>query len=276
MLPNFLIIGAMKGGTTSLYHYLRDHPQVFMPSVKEPMFFAGNWRRGLEWYESLFDGARDSVAVGEASANYTKYPHIPEVPARIANLLPGVRLLYLVRNPVDRMISEYHHRIAKGWDHGEASLEEALLEDQSYCDFSRYAMQIDQYLEHVSREQLLVLRSEDLKNDRARTLSRVYKFLGVDSSWQPSDLWQDFHTSAEQRPRRPVDFAFRKIPGYRTLASVAPLSLKRVKYRLTTKKAPPKPTLSDGARRELEHRLREDVQRLYQWMEKDFMGWGIA
>jgi hypothetical protein len=276
MLPTFLIIGAMKGGTTSLYQYLRDHPQVFMPSVKEPMFFAGNWNRGLEWYERLFDGAKDSVAVGEASANYTKYPHIPDVPARIAKLLPDVRLVYLVRDPIDRMISEYHHRVAKGWDHGEESLEEALLEDQSYCDFSRYSMQIEQYLEHFSREQLLVLRSEDLKNDRVRTLSRVYKFLGVDSAWQPPDLWEDFHTGSEQRPRRSVDFALRKVPGYRALASAAPTSLKRVKYRLTTKKAPPKPTLSDDARRELEDRLREDVRRLYQCMDENFTGWGIA
>jgi Sulfotransferase domain len=275
MLPNFLVIGAMKGGTSSLYRYLREHPQVFMPSVKEPLFFSRNWNRGIEWYERLFDGAGQVVAIGEASTEYTTYPHTPRVPMRIAKLLPEVRLVYLVRHPIERMMSEYHYNLVRGVER-DPSADRALLGDSTYCNVSRYAMQIEQYLEHFSREQLLVLRSEDLKNDRVRTLSRVYKFLGVDSSWQPSDLWQDFHTSAEQRPRRPVDFAFRKIPGYRTLASVAPLSLKRVKYRLTTKKAPPKPTLSDGARRELEHRLREDVQRLYQWMEKDFMGWGIA
>jgi hypothetical protein len=276
MLPNFLVIGTMKGGTTSLYHYLRDHPQIFMSSVKEPMFFASNWNKGLEWYERLFDGAKDAAAVGEASANYTKHPHIPGVPTRIAKLLSEVHLIYLIRHPVDRMISEYHHRIAKGWDHGDRSLEEALLADESYCDFSRYAMQIDQYLEYFHPSQLLVLKSEDLKTDRMQTLRRVYEFLGVDSSWQPPHLWQEFQTGSEQRPRRPVDHALRKIPGYRTLASVAPLSLKRVKYRLTTKKAPPKPALSDGARREVEDRLRDDVRRLRQYMGKDFDGWGVA
>jgi Sulfotransferase domain len=276
MLPNFLVIGAMKGGTTSLYRYLREHPQIFMPSVKEPMFFSSNWKRGLEWYERLFDGAdTDTVAVGEASANYTKYPHIPGVPAHIAKVLPEVRLLYLIRHPVDRMISEYHHRIAKGWDHGEGSLEKALLANESYCDFSRYAMQIDQYLEYFHPNQLLVLKSEDLKTERMQTLRRVYEFLGVDSSWQPPHLWQEFHTSSEQRPRRPVDKALRKIPGYRTLASIALPSLKRLKYRLTTRKAPPKPALSDGARRELEDRLREDLRRLRQHVGEDFDGWGI-
>jgi hypothetical protein len=108
-----------------------------------------------------------------------------------------------------------------------------------------------------------------------QTLRRVYEFLGVDSSWQPPHLWQEFHTSSEQRPRRPVDKALRKIPGYRTLASIALPSLKRLKYRLTTRKAPPKPALSDGARRELEDRLREDLRRLRQHVGEDFDGWGI-
>jgi hypothetical protein len=276
MIPNFLVIGAMKGGTSSLYRYLLDHPQIFMSGVKEPMFFSSNWDKGLGWYERFFDGAKEAAAVGEASANYTKHPHIPGVPARVAKVLPDVRLIYLIRHPIDRMISEYHHRIAKGWDRGGGSLGEALLADDSYCDFSRYAMQIDQYLEYFHPDQLLVLKSEDLKTDRMQTLRRVYEFLGVDSSWQPPDLWQEFHTSSDQRPRRPVDHALRRIPGYRRVASVAPMSLKRVKYRMTTRKAPPTPALSDGARRELEDRLRVDVRRLRRYMGKDFDEWGVG
>jgi hypothetical protein len=273
MLPNFLLIGAMKGGTSSLYRYLRDHPQIFMPSVKEPKFFSSNWNRGIEWYERLFDGAGQVIAIGEASTAYTKYPHVSGVPGRIAKLLPEVRLIYLVRHPVERMISDYQHR-TKGRDSHVGSLEEVLLADESYCDFSRYAMQIDQYLEYFQPDQLLVLKSEDLASDRMQTLKRVYDFLGVDSGWQSPHLWREFHMSSERR--RPVDSVLRRVPGYRTVASVAPQPLKRLKYRLTTRKAPPQPALSDGARRELENRLRDDVRRLRRYMGDDLNAWELA
>src|SRR5215211_9390855 len=107
-LPNFLVIGAMKAGTTSLYHYLRHHPQVFMPEIKELNFFnpLRNWRRGVEWYEEQFEGIPDSVvAIGEASTSYTKFPWIREVPARITSVLGEIRLIYVVRDPIERMQS---------------------------------------------------------------------------------------------------------------------------------------------------------------------------
>jgi hypothetical protein len=274
MLPNFLVIGAMKGGTSSLYRYLREHPQVFMPSVKEPLFFSSNWNRGLEWYERLFDKAGQAIAIGEASTEYTSYPHQSEVPMRIAKTLPEVRFVYILRHPVERMMSEYHYNLVRGLER-DPSADRALLGDSTYCNVSCYAMQIEQYLEYFSRDQLLLVKSEDLKSERVQTLRRVYEFLGVDSSWQPANLSEEYQTSSKKRPRRAVDHALRMIPGYRRVASVAPMSLKRVKYRMTTRKAPPKPALSDGARRELEDRLRVDVRRLRQYMGDDFDAWGL-
>jgi hypothetical protein len=275
MLPNFLVIGAMKGGTSSLYRYLRDHPEIFMPPVKEPLFFSSNWDRGLGWYERLFDGAGHATAIGEASTEYTAYPHIPDVPMRVAKLLPDVRLVYIIRHPIDRMLSEYHYNLVRGLER-DLSADRSLLEDSTYYNVSCYALQIEQYLEHFSRDQLLVLKSDNLKRDRVQTLERVYEFLGVDSSWQPSHLWEEFQTSSKKRSRRPVDHALRRVPGYRRLASAAPLSLKQVKYRMTTRKAPPKPTLSDGARREIEDRLRDDVRRLRRLLGEDLGEWEVA
>jgi hypothetical protein len=275
MLPNFLVIGAMKGGTSSLYRYLRDHPEIFMPRVKEPTFFSSNWDRGLEWYERLFDGAGQALALGEASTEYTAYPHIPSVPARIAKVVPEARLVYIVRNPVDRMLSEYHYNLVRGLER-DPSADRSLLEDSTYHNVSCYALQIEQYLEFFSRDQLLIVKSEDLKVDRVQTLGRVFEFLGVDPGWQPPHLWEEFQTSSKKRSRRPVDHALRRIPGYRRLASGAPVSLKQVKYRLTTKKAPPKPMLSAAARREIEDRLRDDVRRLRGHLGDDFDAWGLA
>jgi hypothetical protein len=102
-LPTFIVIGAMKAGTTSLYHYLREHPQIFMPKAKELDFFAveTTWRRGIDWYAEQFAGAGgDEIARGEASTAYSKYPHYPNVPERIARAIPGCQLIYVVRLPL--------------------------------------------------------------------------------------------------------------------------------------------------------------------------------
>ena len=114
-LPTFLIIGAMKGGTTSLHRYLRQHPEVFMPARKELNFFLDeytgppidppeerNWSRGIAWYKHQFADVARERAVGEASANYSRYPTYPGVAESIAAVVPNVRLVYLVRNPIDR------------------------------------------------------------------------------------------------------------------------------------------------------------------------------
>ena len=126
-LPTFLIIGTMKGGTTSLHRYLRQHPEVFMPERKELNFFldeyAGppidppeerNWSRGITWYERQFAGAERERAVGEASANYSRYPTYPGVAERIAEVVPQMKLIYLMRNPIDRVLSHYLHDFANG------------------------------------------------------------------------------------------------------------------------------------------------------------------
>lgn len=276
-LPNFLVIGAMKAGTSSLYRYLREHPQVFMPALKEPQFFATSWDRGLAWYEGLFEAAEDEIAVGEASTEYTKYPYILGVPSRIRMVLPGVRMIYLVRDPIERMISEYQHRrgTLHGWE-AKRSIEGALLNDASYCNFSRFAMQIEQYLERFPRDQLLVVKSEDLDQKREDTLRRIFSFLGVDQRWVPANINQSFHKSSDNRHHRPLDHALRRTPGYPTLARIAPASVKQLKYRWTTKVAPPRPSLSEPALAQLRERLRGDVERMRAYLGDGFDGWGIA
>jgi hypothetical protein len=165
MLPSFLLIGAMKSGTTTLYWYLREHPDVFMTSPKEPNFFNDHWHRGVGWYERLFAGAGAARARGEASVRYTSYPQDPECPSRIASVIPDVRLLYVVRNPIARMRSHYLHEVAarREW----LPVEQALRETPIYLD-------------HFPAGQLLVVRAEDLFRDPSLVLPMVYGFIGVD------------------------------------------------------------------------------------------------
>jgi hypothetical protein len=211
-LPNFLVIGAMKAGTTSLYHYLRAHPEVYMPSVKELDFFVeeGNWRRGPKWYQKQFQSApTGTVAVGEASTRYTRYPLLAGVPERIAAHLPHVRLIYVVRDPIERIRSHYEHRVRAGSER--APIDQAILSNPTYLDCSRYSMQVEQYLQRFPVEQLLIITAEDLRNSRQKTMRRVYGFLGVQSDYVPATLDQEFYRTDDRATYSPTGWQLRRV-----------------------------------------------------------------
>src|SRR5579859_6236482 len=113
MLPNLIIIGAPKAGTTSLHRYLELHPQVFMASEKELRYFwRDDWRERRAWYESRFDS--DAPVRGEATPAYAAYPHRPNVPERMHELVPQAKLVYLVRDPIERLLSHWVQRRSDG------------------------------------------------------------------------------------------------------------------------------------------------------------------
>lgn len=275
MLPNFLVIGAMKAGTTSLYEYLRRHPQVFMPQKKELDFFVQelNLRRGLPWYEAQFVDAGRAVAVGEASTSYTKYPHHQGVPARIARLLPDARLVYVIRHPVERMRSQYLHEFLLGEER--LPLAKALVTRPRYRDFSNYAMQIAQYLEYFPREQLLV--AEDLGSDRPAVIGRICAFLGVDPSWQGPVLDREFHQTEEKRVPRSVVRRVVRTSFYRRLSPFVPSAAKRFGRRFMERGVDAnRKRMSDELRERLEDLVRHDVRALRAYLGDGFDGWGIA
>jgi hypothetical protein len=175
VLPTFALIGAMKAGTTSISSALDTHPAVFMCTPKEPQFFTTRWDRGLAWYEGLFDPAGDALARGDASTSYTDFPRKPEAPQRMAEVVPDIKLVYVVRDPVARMRSHYRHRVADGLE--SRPVEVALLDDR-YVRRSCYALQVEQYLRYFPESQLLVLEGEDLLRG-GRSWSRLFEFIGV-------------------------------------------------------------------------------------------------
>jgi len=160
MLPNLLVIGAQKCGTTSLHRYLDAHPEIAMSDPKELDFFVehedrphyvanGNWHRGVDWYASQFPD--DAPVRGEASPNYTAYPNVQRIPERAAEIVPGAALIYMVRDPIERIVSHYLHRV--GASPERRSLKETLgdIERGSgmvFVDRSRYFMQIERWLEY--------------------------------------------------------------------------------------------------------------------------------
>lgn len=284
VLPNFLVIGAMKAGTTSLYHYLQAHPDIFMSSVKELDFFVekANWQRGLDWYRKQFNGAHGAVAVGEASTAYSKHPVVPGVPERIASHIPRCRLIYVLRDPVERIRSHYQHRVAVGAER--ATLEEAVLRDPVYLACSRYSGQIERYLEHFPRQQLLLITSEDLRVDRAATMGRVYRFLGVNPDFLPETLSQEYYRSRSRAMYTPTVWKLRHalkehVPAAKRAKEFADSTLPRLLARTSTvgaKRPSPTPGLSDDVRHQLIDLLSDDVLRLRRYLPEGSVRWCVS
>ena len=281
-LPTFIVIGAMKGGTTSLYHYVRDHPETAMPPIKELDFFVDelNWSRGVEWYSEQFAAGGTSEVRGEVSTSYTKFPRYQDVSARMAKVVPDVRLIYLVRDPVERMRSHYQHRVANG---AETRVPEvALFEDPIYLDYSRYALQLDQYLEHFDRGQLLVVTSEELRYERHETVRRVFDFIGVDPNFVPANLDSEFYRSDQRRNYPPIVWKARRLikrwfPYAKRAKELADTA--RRQPSTNSDRAPHltgRAWLDDAVRARLEAELRADVARLRDHLAPGFDGWGIA
>lgn len=287
-LPNFIVIGAMKAGTTSLYQYLKNHDQVFMSTIKELDFFVAesNWSRGVGWYQRQFGDAGGVLARGEASTTYTQYPIHDGVPERIARLLPGVRLVYVVRDPVERIRSHYQHLVMTGVE--KCPPDVAVLENPIYLDCSKYAMQLEQYLEHFPREQILIVTSEALRVDRTATVQRVYDFLGVDRARLPEVLDTEFYRTAERPTYPPVvlwarRFATRHMLQANRARGLAETMLARrttdCDLRATggaSTEASERQLFAPELRARLADRLRDDVERFRRYMPADFDGWGYS
>ena len=194
--PNTFLIGSMKSGTTYLSALLAAHPAVFMSSPKEPCYFVDPkvlrkawpymWASGLwqseERYLALFASARSADIIAEASTVYTQAPLFARVPERILEFNPQARFIYILRDPIERTISHYWHRVR--WWGERRPLLEAIRTDPQYTSVSDYAKQLETYLEHVSRSQIYVLTFESLISDPYE-LSRLYAWLGINPTFRP-------------------------------------------------------------------------------------------
>lgn len=167
----------MKCGTTSLWRYLQQHPQIRLPpGLKNLEFFneAANWERGTPWYENFFPQTLpDGTVAGEVSTEYTKHPVMPGVPERMARVVPEARLIYLVRHPIKRIISQYLHMIDIGTEQLDIDATLSGPNAHRYIDISRYAWQLDQFLPYYPTERILLVRSEDLRRQAVETLKKV-------------------------------------------------------------------------------------------------------
>jgi Sulfotransferase family len=290
LLPNFVVIGAARCGTTSLYAYLREHPQVFMSPEKETDYFslgdlppsevpaaASLYRaRAREDYERLFRDAGSARAVGEASPTYLFYSRSA---ARMQQVIPDARLICILRDPIERAYSHYGlarkmgFEVLPDFEAGLAAESERWLEDRSmrytYARASLYDDGLREFWTRFPRERILVLLFQDFAADSAGTMRRVYDFLGVDARFTP-DVGVRHNRSmtprsslvreAFSRPRRLRRMLQRNLPA-RLVTRLGDLIMR------------PPPRLAPALRERLLPRFDEDVRRLESLLDRDLSAW---
>jgi hypothetical protein len=295
-LPNFLIIGAAKSGTTALYHYLKQHPQVYMSPQKETNFFAFEGRKvrfcgpgdektsdsivtTLDSYKEQFRSVSNELAVGEASPWYL---YSGETAANnIYRRIPDVKLIAVLRNPVDRAFSSYLHVIRHGRE--SLSFEESLLAEEEriaqgwepiwhYQRVGFYAEQVKSFLDVFDREQTRFYLYNDFLKDPYGVLTEIYKFLGVDPGFV-ADTSVKPNVTGVPRSRLLGRLVFQPNPLKATARILIP---KQLRYELSQKlgqRLLVKPSLGPAVRAKLLRRFRPDILDLQDLIGRDLSAW---
>jgi len=274
--PNFFIVGTPKAGTTSLYNYLRRTPGVYMSPMKEPRYFttidlvevtAMPPVRGRAEYLRLFQGAKDAVAIGEASVTYLRDP---ETPRRIREVVPGARIIMLLRDPVERAFSDYLMHVREGWQ--TLSFQEALR-TELYFEHGFYAEQVKRYLDAFGPDRVKILLFEEFIQDPKGAVSEVLRFLGVNGQ-TPVFAKEAYNAFAMPRLR----WAYRILGNRwarRAARALIPAPLRMlVKERVLLKKVS-KPAMPQEARKFLEDLYRDDVRKLAEILGRA-LPWPLA
>jgi hypothetical protein len=292
--PTFIIIGVSKCGATALYHQLRQHPSIFMPKVKETQYFTyrlprkelnPDWKlrpTNLEEYQALFADVRDETAIGEASPAYFNEP---PVAARIHEYDPKMKLIVSLRHPVDR--AESHYMMVYSWgslpDRRFSDLvRERLLNNPSwidepydayYCKTSLYYDGLKRYLDLFPREQVMVIKYDDLLDSASSTYERIFQFLDVDPSF-PIDATRRFHVGVEPRNVKLLHTLTQPNLAKTLFRSLLPKSVRRkIVYQVRRKYVKPKQPLDPNDRREFMSLFRDDVLKTQELTGLDLSDW---
>ena len=265
-LPDFVIIGAMKSGTSSLHEQLRARSGIFMSDPKEPNFFSDdhNYRQGIDRYRRLFEAARPEQLCGESSTHYTKLPAYPLTVQRMVQHLPEVRLIYLMRDPIERIVSQYIHE----WSQREVrgTLEQAVRQHSRYLAYSCYARQLDPFLRHFGAARILPLAFERMVLRPDSVLAEVCGFLG-DPSPEPAVWGPELgiqNPSAQRLRRSGLRALLRSLPGARPLVRRLPPPLRQSLDGLWQMRR--RPQLPAELRAELVGSIDRDLARLGSWL----------
>jgi hypothetical protein len=207
-LPNFIICGTQKSGTTSLYYYLKEIPSIALPLKKEIHFFDLYYEKGVGWYKKYFEEFQNKgyKLIGEATPSYM---YFEDVPRRIYELIPNTKLIFMLRDPIDRAYSHYWHTVKRGYESlsfDEAiEMEEKRISDApssirqrySYIDRGKYIVQLKRFWKYFPKEQMLILITEELKERPKKIQNQIFEFLELDNDMSGRD-WNAIHYKGQQ------------------------------------------------------------------------------
>lgn len=267
-LPNFLVIGAPRAGTTWIERNLRQHPQVFLPARKELHFFDRdeNFFRGLEYYESFFRNADEATAVGEATPDYL---HRAQAATRIKEQLgDDLKLIVSLRDPVDRVYSRYWNARGKYAENADLSFEEKIARKPEFLAEGYYYDHLLRYQKLFGRENLFCLLFDDIKSDGTGFMQSIYRFLGVDDGFEPKSADSMVNTSASQRRNA------RSTLLYYARRSASRLKLPGIADRIDEANRVKLPPISPEMRKRLlrEHYLVQ-IEKLEELLGRDLTAW---
>ncbi len=265
--PDFIIIGAMKCATSTLHEQLAIQPGIFMTDLKEPNFFSDDeqYDRGLDWYLSHFESASPTAMCGESSTHYTKLPTYPQTIDRLSKHFPDVKLIYILRHPIDRLISQYVHEWTMRVIDIDTDIDRAIDLHPELTAYSQYAMQLQPYFETFGSERVLPVFFEKLIRQPQPELERICRFLGYAGKpvWQ-YDLDAQNVSSERMRKHELRDFLL-EVPLLKELRQkLIPKSARDWIRGLWTLKE--KPKLSPERIAQLEAVFDRDLAKLTPWL----------
>jgi hypothetical protein len=263
--PDFVIIGAMKAATSTLHDQLAQQRGIAMSEPKEPCFFSDDevFARGLEWYGMCFTAAAEGDLRGESSTHYAKLPSLPHAAERLHAHRPDARIVYVLRQPIDRLVSHFMHGWSEGW-YGD-SIAEAVERDASLVDYGRYAMQLRPWLDRFGADRVLLVAYDVLRSRPQEELDRLGRFLGADSPL----IWRDDLGARNVSTERIRQGWFRRWfvdPAWATglRRAAVPKALRtRVREGMQMRQ---RPTLAEGDRARLAAIFDADLAELSAWI----------
>ena len=274
MKVDFMIIGAMKSGTTSLAHYLSRHPEICFSKEKEPGFFSKyeNWEKKINSYHALFN-ASPGQKLGEASTMYTMRMDYPNVSDRLYKYNPNLKLIYILRDPVQRIISHYAHRYVR--KRIKSSPENEVTADSSYLDRSKYFYQISPYLDRFPRKNILFIIFEQFIEAPTRTMRNVSSFLGIDESFY-NQIEFKAQNSSSNRKVIPVYTHVNQIEWLKAFGNkYLPSAVKRRLIDLFGNEIKQNPEFSKQLQSQLFEYLKEDIEQLETLLDVNLDHWRI-
>lgn len=264
--PNLLVIGAMKSSTTLLHELLRRHDEIYFPDDKEPCYFSSDgyssedsWIRYLDLFKHTPEGAR---YVGEASVTYTQQPHCGPVPERIREALGTPKMVYVLRDPVERAVSHYRHSYLMGWYAQNTTFEQAIEQDPILVDTSRYYFQLEAFRSVFGASSVLLVLAEELHKRPRAALNSIAEFLDI----RPFDGWTNELPRMNGYQQLRGTIAMHRALGKRSWIKAAgrlfPASSKLwIKSLFGSLPAPA--AVTEGEKRTVRKMLADDVERLY-------------